>query len=91
MATLATDSHISTNLMIKDTLTGLKAPKGQPEHLIAQTAGLQEKSPLMDGVLTDTLQGIGHRETSELSKSKQPKPKTVPKRTGQIPYNGPKY
>lgn len=91
MATIPTDHHIAANLILKDTLAGLKQPKNVSEHVIAQTAGLQEKTPVMDGILKDTLQGIGHKETSELSKAKGPKPKTVPRRMGQVPYAGPKY
>ena len=91
MATIQTDQHFKTNLILKDTLGGLKQPRGVSEHLVAQTAGLQEKSPVMDGVLKDTLQGIGHTNTSELRKAKGPKAKTVPKRYGQVPYSGPKY
>ena len=91
MATVKTNDSIKTNLIVKDTLAGLQQPKGHLEHLVAQTAGLQEKSPVMDGVLKDTLQGIGHKETSELRKAPQPKPRTVPKRYGQIPFSGPKY
>ena len=90
MATFKTNDSVKTNLLVKDTLVGVKSGSHM-ESLVAQTAGLQLKSPVMDGVLEDTLQGIGHKETSELSKAKQPKPRTVPKRMGQIPYSGPKY
>ena len=60
------------------------------DHLITNTTGIPAGRPIMEGVLTSTKQGIPNKDVPELQKTHH-KGKTQPKRTGQIPFAGPKY
>ena len=58
--------------------------------LVAKTTGTQMGSPVMTGVLEKTV--TGRRDVPEIHKvPKQEVGKTHPKRSGQVPFAGPKY
>lgn len=83
---------INTGLFITNTKVGkMKSvhEKGL-SNLITNTTGTPAGRPIMEGVLTSTKQGIPNKDVPELQKTHN-KGKTQPKRTGQVPFAGPKY
>ena len=59
-------------------------------NILSNTTGIQGGSPVMEGVLTSTKQGLVDEYVPKLHKVHE-KSKTQPKRMGQVPYAGPKY
>ena len=57
---------------------------------LVQRTGLQGGSPVLEGVITDTLVGVRDKSVPEVHKTTH-RGKTQAKRMGQIPYNGKLY
>ena len=57
---------------------------------LVQKTGLQGGSPVIEGVITDTLSGLREKSVPELHKVHHVG-KTQAKRLGQVPYSGKLY
>ena len=82
---------VNTGIFVTNTMVGVQKPVHEKNlgYLIANTMGGQG-TPMMDGVLTDTKQGVRSMNVPEIHKVSG-KGKTQPKRMGQVPFAGAKY
>lgn len=66
---------MATGMLVHDTMKGVEAPvhMKQLEFLVSNTTGVPLESPVLDGVLTNTLQATptGHMATSGVMPSHQ--------------------
>ncbi len=83
---------VSSSMFVHDTMAGKSksASDSHLGHLISNTMGEPTGKPVMDGVLTDTKQGVKSMDVPELHKVSG-KGKTQPKRMGQTPFAGKNY
>lgn len=83
---------VSKGMFVSDTMKGIQmsATNKHLSNLVANTIGEPMGRPVMDGVLTDTTQGVNSKDVPELHKTSN-KGKTQAKRMGQTPYAGSKY
>lgn len=83
---------VSSSMFVQDTTSGKhkSASDAHLGHLIANTVGEPRGKPVMDGVLTDTKQGVKDKDVPEIHKVAG-KGKTQPKRMGQVPFAGKQY
>lgn len=79
-------------LFVTDTMVGLdkEVREKHLDQLISNTTGVQAGSPVMAGIITDTMVGMPKDDTETVHKVAKPS-KTEPKRFGQVPFAGPKY
>lgn len=77
--------------MVANTRVGKeKAVKmGHMAGLVEKTTG-EGVNAVLSGILVDTKPGRG-KVVDSVMKSHEPKPKTMPRSSGQIPYAGKKY
>lgn len=83
---------VSSSMFVENTMANKpkSASDKHLENLVANTVGEPKGRPVMDGVLTDTKQGVKDKDVPEIHKVAH-KGKTQPKRQGQIPYSGKNY
>jgi len=83
---------VSTGMFVTDTMAGVRksASDAHLDKLVANTIGEPSGKPVMDGVLTDTMQGHKSKDVPEIHKVSG-KGKTQPQSMGQVPYGGKNY
>jgi hypothetical protein len=83
---------VSKGMFVVDTMAGTNkgVKNAHLDNLVANTMGEPGGRPIMDGVLTDTTQGVKSKDVPEIHKVSG-KGKTQPKRMGQVAYAGSKY
>lgn len=83
---------VSSSMFVQDTLVGKRGSASDKhlERLVSNTIGEPRGKPVMDGVLSDTKQGVKDTNVPELHKVSG-KGKTQPKRMGQVPFSGKNY
>lgn len=79
-------------MFVSDTMAGKRRDVAEKhlDSLISNTTGVPREKPIMEGVLTDTKQGVKDKDVPELHKVHRVG-KTQPKRMGQVAYAGSKY
>ena len=85
------DGAVSTDMLVHDTTANIQKPvhMKQLDYLVSNTTGVARNSAVLDGVLSDTTQGVptGHHATSEVMKSHEHfATKQGPRGYGQVPY-----
>jgi hypothetical protein len=83
---------INPSIFIQDTMVGKQksASSAHLDSLVANTIGEPGGRPVMDGVLTNTKQGVKMSTVPEIHKVSDTG-KTQPKRMGQVPFAGKRY